>query len=542
MFLVVISCTTEQFDEDLSGVLKEDATNKASVNIQNPGFESGEVSWGDGSNYAISGDSHSGSRSGKITSSSNKIEQTVNVSSNTNYVLTAWVEGNGKLSIGGQTNDFNTSSFEEVSVTFNSGNASSVTILGTRDSGDVRFDDFELNSTGGGGGTAEGNLALGKVAEQSSTAYSGSPERAVDGNTSGNWGDATITHTSKTASPWWQVRLGEEYAIGDIVIWNRTNCCSDRLSNFDVFVYNDAGQQVYKTTVTDTPSPYVTIDADGAVGSRVRIKLKGTNFLSLAEVQVFGNGDTPVTPPPPPTTGGGDYPYDFLGLTNWKITVPKDQSGNGKADEIYVDEDDNSYSGDPSFTEYDDPDYFSIEGNWVRFTCEAGSSSTIGSDNPRSELREMTSDGSDEIEWDMRSSTLRKLEVTVRITETPSSGKVCFAQIHGLEEYGFDDIIRLQIRSSGAQTSGASSTLYVMGDVVNDNADDIGSYTMGDEITMRIEAQNSTVRVYLNNTEVKEYNNINSPGNYFKAGNYLQSKPTSGKGVTEFKVIKTTPN
>ena len=134
------------------------------------------------------------------------------------------------------------------------------------------------------------NLALGKETSQSSihNDLPGESSRAVDGETSGKWSLNSITRTATEYRPWWQVRLGEEYAIGDIKIWNRTDsCCSSKLVNFDVFIYNDAGELTYKTTIENVPSPSVTIDAKGVIGSRVRVKLKDTNQLSLAEVQVY---------------------------------------------------------------------------------------------------------------------------------------------------------------------------------------------------------------------------------------------------------------
>ena len=136
------------------------------------------------------------------------------------------------------------------------------------------------------------NLALGKVTSQISTHSDlpGESSRAVDGDTSGKWSLNSITRTATEDLPWWQVRLGKEYAIGEIKIWNRTDsCCAIKLANFDVFVYNDAGDLAFKTTIEDVPSPSVTINAQGAMGSRVRVKLKDTNQLSLAEVEVFEN-------------------------------------------------------------------------------------------------------------------------------------------------------------------------------------------------------------------------------------------------------------
>ena len=195
------------------------------------------------------------------------------------------------------------------------------------------------------------NLALGKTAEQSSVTNGGNPSRAVDGNTSGVWGQGSVTHTSSSFQPWWQVRLGDDYEIGQIVIWNRTNCsCVNRLSNFDVFVYNDAGSQVYKTTIAATPNPSVTINTGGVTGSRVRVKLKGTNPLSLAEVQVFGEEGT-VNPPPPEDGSAAD----IIG-SGWKL--------NGYTGNLNVNSSDNGldYSDDSSKSE----SHYFFEKGWLR--------------------------------------------------------------------------------------------------------------------------------------------------------------------------------
>lgn len=139
-------------------------------------------------------------------------------------------------------------------------------------------------------GASSKNLALGKETSQISTHIDlpGESSRAVDGDTSGKWSLNSITRTATEDLPWWQVRLGNDYAIGEIKIWNRTDrCCAMKLVNFDVFVYNDAGDLTFKTTIEDVPSPSVTINARGAIGSRIRVKLKDTNQLSLAEVEVF---------------------------------------------------------------------------------------------------------------------------------------------------------------------------------------------------------------------------------------------------------------
>ena len=149
------------------------------------------------------------------------------------------------------------------------------------------------------------NLALNKTATQSTTlgGTSGTTaERAVDGNNSGDWADASIASTTSESQAWWQVDLGSVQPIESIKIWNRTDCCGDRLADFYLFV---SDQPFTSTDVTATQSQagvssYHTTGQGGSptvinvnrAGRYARVQLAGSNYLSLAEVQVFQ---------PPPT-------------------------------------------------------------------------------------------------------------------------------------------------------------------------------------------------------------------------------------------------
>lgn len=151
------------------------------------------------------------------------------------------------------------------------------------------------------------NVAKGKATAQSSTGYNGVPGRAVDGNTDGVYNHGSITHTNTEFQPWWEVDLGDTYDLTDIVLWNRTDCCSSRLSDFhilisdDPFVSPDLATVQAQPGVTDLfhagqPATQSTHDVDRS-GRYVRIQLSGTNPLSLAEVQVFASAwqGPPVT-------------------------------------------------------------------------------------------------------------------------------------------------------------------------------------------------------------------------------------------------------
>ncbi|WP_194767235.1 polysaccharide lyase family 7 protein [Tamlana sp. I1] len=283
------------------------------------------------------------------------------------------------------------------------------------------------------------NLALGKTAEQSSVSHGGDPARAVDGNTSGVWANGSVTHTQSSSQPWWQVRLGQDYQIGSIKIWNRTDsCCKTRLSNFDVFVYKENGDLAYKTTVADSPNPSVTINTGGVTGSRVRIKLKGTNALSLAEVQVFSTGGEPTDPTDPsdpgePNPGNASIPSDLMSNCNqWKITYP-----DGVEDKTLCGEGNNEYF------------YVNSAKNGIVFRApiRSNNGTTPNSDYVRSELREREEDGGSDIYW--TTSGTHVVYVKQAITHLPIvKDHLVATQIHGNKDDGIDDAMVLRLEGN----------------------------------------------------------------------------------------------
>jgi RHS repeat-associated protein len=133
------------------------------------------------------------------------------------------------------------------------------------------------------------NLALNKPATQSSTYQSAGgsvPQLAVDGNTSGNWLDYSVTATNSDAQAWWRVDLGTMQSVQNVEVWNRTDCCPERLTNFNVILL-DASQAVVATVnVAGQAGTPTTVQISGAA-RYVKVQLVGTNYLSLAEVKVW---------------------------------------------------------------------------------------------------------------------------------------------------------------------------------------------------------------------------------------------------------------
>ena len=69
----------------------------------------------------------------------------------------------------------------------------------------------------------------GGKASQSSEEYGGEAGRAIDGNKEQAFGENSVTHTKVENYPWWQLDLGQPAMVGKIKIWNRSDCCGDRL-------------------------------------------------------------------------------------------------------------------------------------------------------------------------------------------------------------------------------------------------------------------------------------------------------------------------
>jgi hypothetical protein len=141
------------------------------------------------------------------------------------------------------------------------------------------------------------DLALGAPATQSSTWGGIAASLAVDGNKSGSY----FSHTDYNNQAWWQVDLGGSFYVDQVKVWNRTDCCSERLSNFDVLLSDapfNGTAPVYSVNVAGQAGRPSEITMQRR-GRYVRVRLNGTNYLSLSEVEVFGTDAVPVQPPPP---------------------------------------------------------------------------------------------------------------------------------------------------------------------------------------------------------------------------------------------------
>jgi hypothetical protein len=112
--------------------------------------------------------------------------------------------------------------------------------------------------------------------------------RAVDGNTNGHW-RVSITHTKKQDNPYWQVDLLGIYRLEEIKIYNRKDCCKERLKNFQVIIKLNGVEVWTYSDNNGTPPFLTTLTVPSVFGDSIVVKLPGKDrILTLSEVEAYG--------------------------------------------------------------------------------------------------------------------------------------------------------------------------------------------------------------------------------------------------------------
>ena len=149
------------------------------------------------------------------------------------------------------------------------------------------------------------NIALGdsdrrSTVHQQGISNGGTPERALDGDTSGIYFMGGVTRTHEEEDPYWQVELQHNSTIRKVYMWRCIHGCrnNNQLTNINVEVYDHMyGDVVASRTFAggdNTKKLYVVdFGTEGVEGQVVRITSE-TNpgqrvTLSLAEVEIDGD-------------------------------------------------------------------------------------------------------------------------------------------------------------------------------------------------------------------------------------------------------------
>lgn len=211
-----------------------------------------------------------------------------------------------------------------------------------------------------------------------------------------------------------------------------------------------------------------------------------------------------ATPPPvtpsPTTTIGCTYPSQILDLTNWKVTLPL-----GTSTPVEIKQ--------PQLASYMIDPWFKVNAICTGVQFRAHTSSPVTTSNssyPRSELREMTANGTANASWSNTTGT-HTIFIDQAITAVPSGKKhIVAGQIHDAN----DDVIviRLEYPKLYIDINGTDGPIL-------DPA-----YTLGKRFSVKFVASGGKISIYYNGNTTPAYTlTKNISTSYFKAGAYTQS-------------------
>jgi len=95
------------------------------------------------------------------------------------------------------------------------------------------------------------NIARSGTATQSSIGFKSPPAKAIDGNADGSFGSCSCTNDEPDA--WWELDLGTEMPIDHILVFNRNDCCSERLDHVSVSILGKDRKPVLASKIGDAP-------------------------------------------------------------------------------------------------------------------------------------------------------------------------------------------------------------------------------------------------------------------------------------------------
>lgn len=146
------------------------------------------------------------------------------------------------------------------------------------------------------------NISKNKHSISSSFSYDSPSSKAFDGVLDGDfYRSNSVFHSAAEQSPWIQVDLEKIFQISQIKIYNRSDCCPERLNNYTIFISEkpinpniDFNSLLLDDKVVKIPSHgsslLITINTNYS-GRFVRLQInpssKNDNILNIAELEIY---------------------------------------------------------------------------------------------------------------------------------------------------------------------------------------------------------------------------------------------------------------
>lgn len=137
------------------------------------------------------------------------------------------------------------------------------------------------------------NLAVGKPTRQSSvyrgTGLKHDSDLGVDGQTGPFPQPQGLVMTNCEDNSWWQVDLEGVHTLTEMRVFNRSDCCQERLSTVNVLLSDDGKRWIAIYSHKGDPiGDQLVVDLKGRKARFVRLALDKKEFLHFYECEVFG--------------------------------------------------------------------------------------------------------------------------------------------------------------------------------------------------------------------------------------------------------------
>lgn len=138
------------------------------------------------------------------------------------------------------------------------------------------------------------NLAPAGAATQSSIAFDGPANLAIDNNTSGEFAARSTTHTATEDNPWWEVDLGGVYEVDRMVVWNRTDAgLASRLKDARLSLLDENRRVVWEQRWAEPPSPSIAHELSGVRPLKFATAAADYNQNGFSAAMVLESQKTP---------------------------------------------------------------------------------------------------------------------------------------------------------------------------------------------------------------------------------------------------------
>lgn len=317
------------------------------------------------------------------------------------------------------------------------------------------------------------------------------PANAIDGDLGTRWSD-------EGDGVWIRFDLCEQVVANAVAIaWHQGD---RRRASFQVQTSTDGSSWTTAVARRDSsgttlqPELYEFTDRTGRYLRIVGYGNTNNDWTSITEVDVYGETDSGAA---------CDYPAQLLNLTNWKVTLPVDNPDQSGQQPLEVRQ--------PALSTYMISPWFKLTStcDGVQFRSPVNGVTTPNSSYARSELREMTNNGSSNASWSSTSGT-HTMVIRQAIKNLPADKPhVVAGQIHDSS----DDVSVFRLEGSNLYVTNGNTSHHKL---VTSN------YVLGTKFEAKFVVSGGQIRAYYNGV-LQTTIPAGFSGGYFKAGGYTQA-------------------